>query len=72
MLLRDHENLRADQRICAGRIRFPFGTGDDPEGFRDQHYSEQHRNPDGFHGDHDEIRENVSTNQLLLEEYIRF
>lgn len=36
--------------VRAGRIYFPLGTGDHPEGFRDQYHPEQHGDPDGFHG----------------------
>ena len=68
MLFRDHKNLRADQLVCPGRIYFPLGTGGNPEGIT-QNSTEIRMD---FTAITDEIKENVSTNQLLLEEYIRF
>ena len=55
-----------------GGIHFPLRNGDDPEGFETSITQSSTEIRMDFTAITDEIRENVSTNQLLLEEYIRF
>ena len=72
MLLRDHENLGTDQYVRPGGIHFPLRNGDDPEDFETSITQSSTEIRMDFTTITDEIKENVSTNQLLLEEYIRF
>ena len=69
---RDHENLRTDQHVCAEE----FISRSELETIQKDFETSITQNSTEIRMDFtaitDEIKENVSTNQLLLEEYIRF